>query len=458
MKSTRVVTESGEEFIAVAEPDYRPALRRLPHYAWVVAAVIFLVMLTTAGVRSTPGVLIVPLEKEFGWNRATISVAVAVNLALYGLVGPFAAAIMAALGVRRTVIISLAILAVGVASTTMMTQSWQMILLWGLVVGGGTGMTAIVLGATVVNRWFSERRGLVLGLLTASSATGQLVFLPILATFVQYQGWRAAVLLIAGTSLFVIPLVLFLLRDKPADMGLRPFGATDEDEPPAMNSAITANPFKAAIVALKDGTQSRDFWLLAGSFFVCGASTNGLIGTHLIPACADQAIPEVHAAGLLAMIGIFDIVGTTLAGWFSDRWDNRKLLAWFYGLRGLSLVYLPFAFGTGGWGLTAFALFYGLDWVATVPPTVRLTADAFGRERAGIMFGWILAAHQLGAASAAFGAGGVRSWFGDYDKAFLTSGALCLLTAAIVLQIGRSRTIAADSTDTQPELSGAELA
>lgn len=442
----------------MSEPNYRPAPRRLPHYAWVVAAVIFLVMLTTAGVRSTPGVLIVPLEKEFGWNRATISAAVAVNLALYGLVGPFAAAIMAALGVRRTVIISLAILAVGVASTTMMSQSWQMILLWGLVVGGGTGMTAIVLGATVVNRWFSERRGLVLGLLTASSATGQLVFLPILATFVQSQGWRAAVLLIAGTILFVIPLVVFLLRDKPADLGLRPYGATNDDETPAMDSAITANPFKAAIVGLKDGTKSRDFWLLAGSFFVCGASTNGLIGTHLIPACADQGIPEVHAAGLLAMIGIFDIVGTTLAGWFSDRWDNRKLLAWFYGLRGLSLVSLPFAFGTGGWGLTAFALFYGLDWVATVPPTVRLTADAFGRERAGIMFGWILAAHQLGAASAAFGAGSVRSWFGNYDKAFLTSGALCLLTAAIVLQIGRSRAKSAHSTVTQPELSGAELA
>lgn len=440
------------------EPNHRAASGGLPHYAWVVAGVIFLVMLTTAGVRSTPGVLIVPLEKEFGWDRATISAAIALNLALYGLVGPFAAAIMAALGVRRTVILSMAILAAGVASTTVMTESWHMILLWGVVVGGGTGMTALVLGATVVNRWFADHRGLVLGILTASSATGQLVFLPVLATLVRDHGWRSAVLLVAGAVAIVIPLVVFFLRDKPSDIGIQPYGANDDDELPEASSAISANPFSTAITALRDGARSRDFWLLASSFFVCGASTNGLIGTHLIPACADQGVPEVRAAALLALIGIFDIVGTTLAGWLSDRWDNRKLLAWFYGLRGFSLVYLPFAFGSGGWGLTAFALFYGLDWVATVPPTVRLTADAFGRERTGIMFGWIVAAHQLGAASAALGAGSVRTWFGDYEKAFLTSGALCLLTAAIVLQIGRSRTGSAPSTGARSVPSGVELA
>jgi sugar phosphate permease len=421
----------------------------------VVAGVVFLVMLSTAGVRSTPGVLIVPLEQEFGWTRATISSAIAVNLALYGLVGPFAAAIMARLGVRRTVTLSLVILAAGVASTAFMSAPWQMVLLWGIVVGCGTGMTAIVLGATVVNRWFAERRGLVLGLLTASSATGQLVFLPVLATLVRDHGWRPAVFLVAGMIAFIIPLVVFLLRDKPADLGLRPYGAKGEETVPAADALVVSNPFMAAITALRDGMRSRDFWLLAGSFFVCGASTNGLIGTHLIPACADQGIPEVRAAALLALIGVFDIAGTTAAGWLSDRVDNRKLLAWFYGLRGLSLVYLPFAFGNGGWGLTAFALFYGLDWVATVPPTVRLTTDTFGRERAGIVFGWILAAHQLGAASAALGAGTVRTWFGDYEKAFLTSGALCLLTAAIVLQIGRARTGRVDSPSL-PELSGAE--
>ncbi|WP_162673602.1 MFS transporter [Gemmata massiliana] len=414
-------------------------------------------MLTTAGVRSTPGVLIVPLETEFGWDRATISTAIAVNLALYGVVGPFAAAIMARLGIRRTVTISLTLLAAGVASTAAMSESWHMVLLWGIVVGGGTGMSALVLGATIVNRWFVERRGLVLGVLTASSATGQLVFLPLLATLVRDHGWRSAVFLVAGALVFVVPFVVLFLRERPTDLGLRPYGAKDGDAVPTTGAATVVNPFTAALVALRDGMRSRDFWLLAGSFFICGASTNGLIGTHLIPACADQGIPEVRAAAFLAMIGIFDIVGTTIAGWLSDRWDNRKLLAWFYGLRGLSLVYLPFAFGDGGWGLTAFALFYGLDWVATVPPTVRLTADAFGRERAGIMFGWVVAAHQLGAAFATFGAGSMRTWFGDYEKAFLTSGALCLFATAIVLQIGRTRTRPGAPTDPQAILSGEKV-
>lgn len=439
------------------EPKHAPPYRANLHYAWVVAGVIFLVMLTTAGVRSTPGVLIVPLENEFGWNRATISSAIAVNLILYGLVGPFAAAIMAGLGIRKTVVLSMALLAAGVASTAIMTDSWHMILLWGILVGGGTGMTALVLGATVVNRWFNERRGLVLGVLTASSATGQLVFLPVLAVIVRDHGWRPAVLLVAGVIALIIPLVLFFLRDKPTDLGLQPYGTKAGEEQPQASSTIAGNPFTTAITALRDGMKSRDFWLLAGSFFVCGASTNGLIGTHLIPACADQGISEVHAASLLAMIGIFDMIGTTLAGWLSDRWDNRKLLAWFYGLRGLSLIYLPFAFGGGGWGLTAFALFYGLDWVATVPPTARLTSDAFGRERVGIMFGWIVAAHQLGAGFAAFGAGSVRTWMGDYEKAFLTSGALCLLTAAMVLQISRSRTRQTMPTSPQVSLSGGEV-
>lgn len=426
------------------------AFRELRHYAWVVAAVVFLVLITTAGVRSTPGVLIVPLEKEFDWDRATISLAVSVNLVLYGLVGPFAAAIMAVLGVRRTVLISLSVLSIGVATTVFMKEAWQLILLWGVVVGGGTGMTAMVLGATVVERWFVERRGLVLGILAASTATGQMIFLPLFAILVRDQGWRSVVLLISGVIALIIPVVAIFLRERPADLGLEPLGAKVGDESTYVKSSSSANPFAVALMALWDGTKSRDFWLLAGSFFVCGASTNGLIGTHLIPACADQGIPEVHAAGLLAVMGIFDITGTTAAGWLSDKWDNRKLLAWFYGLRGLALIYLPFAFGGAGWGLAGFALFYGLDWVATVPPTVRLTADAFGRERAGIMFGWIMAAHQLGAAFAAFGAGSVRTWMGDYEKAFLTSGALCLITAAMVLQIGHPRRTRTSASDPVP--------
>jgi sugar phosphate permease len=404
------------------------------HYAWVVAGLTFLVLLATAGVRSAPGVLIVPLEREFGWSRATISFAVSVNLVLYGLIGPFAAALMDRLGVRRTILVSLAVVAAGVAMTTRMTAPWQLVLLWGVVVGAGTGMTAIVLGATVVNRWFVERRGLVLGVLTASTATGQLVFLPMLAVIVERYGWRPAALIVAGVAMMVVPVVAIFMRDRPSQVGLRPYGASEALEE---SQPTVGNPFAAAIGALGVGLRSRDFWLLAGSFFVCGASTNGLIGTHLIPACLDYGIPEVQGAGLLAIMGIFDLAGTTASGWLSDRRDNRMLLCWYYALRGLALVFLPFGLGVASWGLPIFAVIYGLDWIATVPPTVRLTADAFGKVRAGIMFGWIVAAHQLGAAVAAFGAGAVRSWMGDYQRAFLTSGALCLITAAMVLQIGR---------------------
>jgi sugar phosphate permease len=411
------------------------------HYAWVVAAVTFLVLLATAGVRSAPGVLIVPLEKEFGWDRTVISLAISVNLVLYGLIGPFAAALMGRLGIRTTVLASLTIVASGVALTPLMTAPWQLVLFWGVIVGGGTGMTALVLGATVVNRWFAERRGLVLGILTASAATGQLVFLPLLASVVQRIGWRPATLLVAGAAALAIPVVAILMRDRPSDIGLLPYGAVDVTEEPA---AVAGNPFLAAVVALRDGLRSRDFWLLAASFFVCGASTNGLIGTHLIPACLDYGIPEVRGAALLAAMGLFDLVGTTASGWLSDRCDNRVLLSWYYGLRGLALIFLPMFLGSASWGLPIFAVIYGLDWIATVPPTVRLTSDVFGKRRAAVMFGWIVAAHQLGAATAALGAGAVRSWMGDYERAFLTSGALCLLTAAFVLQIGRSRLQPAD--------------
>lgn len=419
------------------------------HYAWVVAGLTFLILLAMAGVRSTPGVLIVPLEQEFGWSRATISLAISVNLVLYGLIGPFSAALMGWLGVRKTVLASLAIVATGVALTPLMTKSWQLILLWGVVVGGGTGMTALVLGATIVNRWFSERRGLVLGILTASTATGQLVFLPLLAWIVKEVGWRQAALLVAGTAALVAPLVALFLRERPTDIGLRPYGEPPgAEEPPAPSAA--GNPVTVALGALRDGLRSRDFWLLAGSFFVCGASTNGLIGTHLIPACLDFGIPEVQAAGLLAAMGLFDLIGTTASGWLSDRWDNRVLLSWYYGLRGLALIFLPTFLGSAAWGLPIFAVIYGLDWIATVPPTVKLTADAFGKARAAVMFGWIVAAHQLGAAAAASGAGAIRTWMGDYERAFLTSGALCLITAGFVLQIGRTRPAEAEVPAEQP--------
>jgi sugar phosphate permease len=418
----------------MSAPASRPSGSARPHYAWVVAGVTFVALLAAAGVRSAPGVLIVPLERGFGWSRATLSLAVAVNLVLYGLIGPFAAALMDRFGVRRTMLASLGLTAAGVALTSLMTEPWQLVLLWGVVVGAGTGTTALVLGATVVSRWFAARRGVVMGVLTASTATGQLVFLPLLASITERGGWRPAVLVVAGAAACVVPLVALLMRDRPADLGRAPYGGTSSDAP--SSTPGKGNPAAAALGALRDGLGSRDFLLLAGTFFICGASTSGLIGTHLVPAAHVHGIPQVAAAGLLAAMGVFDLVGTTASGWLTDRWDARRLLAWYYGLRGLSLVFLPAALAGPEAARWAFALFYGLDWIATVPPTVRLTGDAFGAARTGVMFGWIAAAHQLGAAAAAYGAGLTRTWAGDYQAAFWTSGALCLLAAALALRIG----------------------
>ncbi|MGE5505149.1 MAG: MFS transporter [Actinomycetota bacterium] len=407
-------------------------MRKL-HYAWIVAGLVFVTLLTAAGVRSAPGVLMVPLEGEFGWSRATISAAVSVSIVLYGLMGPFAAALIDWMGARKVMALSLATLAVGVSATTLMRESWQLVLLWGIVVGAGTGMVALVLGATVVSRWFDTGRGTVMGVLTASTATGQLVFLPLMAMAVEHWGWRAAVLVIASAAALLVPVVGLFMRNRPADVGLLPVGATRAPEPPAR----VLSPGVAAVLALREAVRSRDFWLLAGTFFVCGLSTNGLIGTHLVPACIDHGIPEVRAAGLLAAMGVFDFIGTTLSGWLSDRWDNRKLLAWYYGLRGLSLIFLDAAFGPDVYGLWLFAVFYGLDWIATVPPTVKLTAQAFGSEKAGIMFGWIFAAHQVGAAVAALAAGVIRTDLGSYWLAFVMAGCACLVASTMALMIGR---------------------
>jgi len=405
------------------------------HPAWVVAACTFLVLLVAAGIRAVPGVLMVPLENEFHWPRDTISFAVAVNILLYGLAGPFAAAIIERFGLRRTISAALAMIAAGVALTPLMQQSWQLVLLWGVVVGSGSGVTALVLATTVASRWFTARRGLVVGVLTASTATGQLIFLPLLAYLSETIGWRAVSVTIAGVAACLIVPVLLFMRDRPSDLGIPPYGGAAVI--PYMRPAV--NPAVRAMRALRTGLGSRDFWLLGGSFFVCGASTNGLIGTHLIPACVDAGLTIGMGAGLLAAMGVFDMVGTTLSGWLSDRWDNRMLLSWYYGLRGLSLVFLPFALQPemGPVALGAFAVFYGLDWIATVPPTVRLTARCFGEENAPVMFGWIAATHQLGAASAAWAAGLTRVGTGSYVGAFMAAGALCLVASIMVTFIGR---------------------
>jgi sugar phosphate permease len=403
------------------------------HYAWVVAGVTFATLLVAGGVRGSPGVLVVPLETEFGWSRATISFAIGINIFLYGLSGPFAAALMERFGLRRTMLAGLAAIGIGVLLTPGMDQTWQLVLLWGVIVGAGTGMIANVLAATVAVRWFVARRGLVTGVLTAAAAGGQLLFLPLFAAIAVNYGWRWMAVSLAAVALGLVPLIALLMRDRPADVGLARYGEPPETAKPTASPA-PVNFVTAAFHALGIGLRSRNFWLLGGTFFICGASTNGLIGTHLIPACIDHGIPEVTGASLLAGMALFNFLGATGSGWLTDRVDPRVLLLVYYGLRGLSLIYLPFAF-VSFYGLSLFALFYGLDWIATVPPTIRLTANTFGAEKTGMMYGWITAIHQLGGAAAAFIAGILRVDLGSYLEAFIVSGLLCLIAAAMVMFI-----------------------
>lgn len=402
------------------------------HYAWVVVGVIFLVLLCSAGIRATPSVMILPLEQEFGWNRSTISVVISVNIALYGLIGPFSAAAMQRFGIRRVVLGALVLLATGTALSTLMHMPWHMLLSWGLLVGAGTGVAANTLGATIVSRWFETRRGLAMGLLTASAATGQMVFLPLMAAMVGSYGWRSVAFLVSAVALLAIPLVWLLLPEGPASIGQKMVGQTSET---ADDGRSKRNPLAIALDALRTSVRMPDFWLLFMSFFVCGLSTNGYIGTQFIAMCNDYGINEVSSASILAAMGMLDLVGTTLSGWLSDRYNPRVLLFWYYGLRGLALIFLPYAFGLQYYGLAIFALFYGLDWIATVPPTVRLANDVFGRLAAPIVFGWIVAGHQLGAATATTVAGYMRATLGNYTLSSIMMGIACLVGAVLVLRI-----------------------
>jgi sugar phosphate permease len=416
-----------------AKPPMTPMFQHQKlHYGWIVVGATFLTLLLGAGIRSTPGILMVPFETEFHWSRSTISFAVAVNLLVYGLMSPFAAAMMERFGVRRMMLTAIACIGIGVALTTFMRESWQLILLWGLVIGCGTGITANVLAATVATRWFTTNRGLVVGVLTSAAAAGQLVFLPAMAAITSAYGWRPMVLAIAVLAVAIFPVVAIFMRDRPADIGLPPYGEANvvKTAPPPLG-----HPVAIALRTLRDGLRNRDFWLLAGSFFVCGASTNGLIGTHLIPACIDNGLAEFTGASMLALIGAFNFVGTTASGWLSDRVDNRILLAVYYSLRGLSLLFLPFSF-VSLYGLSLFSIFYGLDWIATVPPTVRLAANCFGKEKAGLYYGWIFASHQLGSAAAAYFGGVLRTDLGSYLETFMLSGTLCFAAALLVMWIG----------------------
>jgi MFS family permease len=414
--------------------------RRPPrvHRAWLVAAVTFLVLLASAAFRSSLGVMLVPIEDDLGWTRTQTSFAVSLNLLVYGLAAPFAAALLERIGVLRTAIGALLLISAGCLATTVMTAPWQLAGLWGVVIGIATGSVALVFGAIVANRWFVARRGLVVGILGAAWATGQLVFLPMLAAIVEASGWRAASLTIAVVCAALLPIVAAVLRDRPADVGLQPYGgvaaeAAPGDAPPSARGAVVH-----AVTVLREAFRTRSFLLLAGTFFVCGWTTNGIISSHFVPAAHDHGMPATTAAGLLAVVGVFDICGTIGSGWLTDRVDPRLLLAVYYGLRGLALLAVPALLGPGVEPplLVVVALF-GLDWVATVPPTVMLCRAAFGPERGGIVFGWVFAAHMVGAAVAAAASGALRAASGDYTSAWLLAGGLAVSAAAASLVLPR---------------------
>jgi sugar phosphate permease len=403
------------------------------HYAWIIVAVTFVATIVIAGVRATPTVLIVPLEQEFHWSRAMISFAIGINLLLYGAVGPFAAAVMDRFGARRTMMLAFAATAAGVALTPGMSEAWQLVALWGVVVGLSTGFVGAYLAASIAARWFRAREGLVVGILTAANAAGQLVFLPTMAALAISAGWRIVSLVLAASVVVLLPLIAVLMRDRPEDLGLTRYGDASHSRSAA---APAGNPAAVAFRALATGARSRDFWLIAGGYFACGATTNGLIGTHLIPACIDHGLSEVAGAGLLAATGVFALIGGTLSGWLSDRCDNRILLCCYYGFRGLALLYLPFALDMSFYGLSLFSMVYGLDWIASAPPTVRLMSSVVGTERIGIMVAWITVIHQIGSASVAYFAAVLRIAFGTYFEAFIFSGMLLVAVAVMMLFIG----------------------
>nr|WP_204034621.1 MFS transporter [Micromonospora qiuiae] len=405
------------------------------HPAWIVAAVAFVALVGAAGFRATPSVLLHPLHAEFRWPLATISAAVSVNLLLYGLTAPFAAALMDRFGIRRVVAAALLLVAAGSGLTVFMSTSWELIACWGVLVGLGTGSMALAFVATVTGRWFVRHRGLVTGVLTAGGAAGQLIFLPLLAMLVGAYGWRAAALVVAGAALLVVPLVLRLLREHPADLGVPPYGGAEVVVPARPAGGAAAR----ALRALAAAARTRPFWLLAAGFAICGATTNGLVGTHFVPAAHDHGMPQTTAAGLLALVGLFDIVGTIASGWLTDRFDPRLLLGAYYALRGGSLLVLPGLFAaTTEPSMLVFIIFYGLDWVATVPPTVALCREYFGTSGA-VVFGWVFASHQLGAAVAATGAGLVRDQLGTYTLAWWVAGALSVGAAVLSLMLLRRR-------------------
>ncbi|MFE8701499.1 MFS transporter [Cytobacillus sp. FJAT-54145] len=404
------------------------------HYSWIILIIAFFSIIVAGIIRSSSGVFLIPFEEEFGWDRSMISLAFAISLFLYGFSGPFMAALIESYGLKKMMIGAMSTLLLGISLTYVMQDTWQLILIWGIIIGLGSGLFLTVLSPYVANRWFEKRRGLAIGILTASTATGQLILLPVLAYIIENYSWRLAISLILVLAVMMFVIIVLFMRNTPKEAGVLPYGLEKEEEVPS--EPAKRNPVVVAFSVLMEAVKVKGFWLLAGSFFICGLSTSGLIGTHFVSYCLSFGIPMVTAAALLSLMGVFDLIGTTLSGWLSDRFDNRWLLFWYYSLRGASLMLLPFALNEGSMVLLViFSLFYGLDWIATVPPTVNISRQIFGVAKSGIVYGWIFASHQVGSAVAAFGGGVIFKFFNSYTWAFFMAGVFCVLASLIVMVI-----------------------
>jgi predicted MFS family arabinose efflux permease len=405
------------------------------HYGWVMATLAFLSLVCSSSAVSLPGVLIVPITTEFGWAAGDVGGAIALMFVLFAATAPFAAALMLRYGVTRVVMVSATLAVTGLATTTMIDARWHLAVTIGVCVGAAAGMVGLGLAATVASRWFVARRGLVVGFLTAGFAAGQLTFLPLAAWLSTTYGWRVAILpALIGSAVCALGFLL-LGREWPANVGQAPYGETQIQRPPA---ASASGAVSLSLTTLREALGLPIFWIMAATFFICGLSSSGIVQQHFIPFCADNRIDAVTAASYLAVMGMFNFVGTIASGWLTDRFDNRALLAVYYGLRGLSLIYLPFS-DFSVYALTVWAIFFGLDFVATVPPTVRLMGQHFGAAKGPVLFGWVFAAHQLGSAVAAYGSGVTRDVALSYLPAFLAAGVACLIAAALFSAVRKPR-------------------
>jgi sugar phosphate permease len=401
-------------------------MRRAFFYGWVVVAVTAIVVLITAGVRSAPGAFLLTMTAEPGWSTASVSFAAAAGLIVFGFAGPLSGWLMGRIGVKNVVLLSLAVTGASLLATSLVREIWQLTVLFGLLSGLGTGLVASVLGPTVATRWFVKDRGLVVGVFGASTSAGQLLFFPLLTALSVTIGWRLGAVLLGVLALALLVPVLLWLRNDPADVGLRPRGATE-------GAIAHVKPPDRGV--MRRAVRTSDFWFLAGTFFVCGATSNGLVGQHFIPHAVDHGFTAVAASGALAVMGVFNFIGTIGSGWLTDRLDPRKLLLVYYGFRGVSLLFLPFVHDT--MTIAAFAVLFGLDYIATVPPTVALVADRFGQHNVGVVYGWVFASHMVGAAIAAWVAGIVRENVGDYAAAFVAAGWIAIVAGFAALAIRR---------------------